>query len=437
VSSATRTRLVFAGLYAAEGAPIGLIWWALPVWLRTDGTSPGDIARIMAWVTWPWALKFLWAPVVDFVRSPRFGLRGWILASQTVMGLSVVPLLFLDLSSDPGLLLAILIGHAIAAATQDAAIDSLAIVTVPAAERGAINGWMQVGMLGARAVFGGGAILMAEHIGRTGVLVLLIATILTSSTLLLRLTPEPLRTQAARSKQLALYARALGTLFRRRTLWVGLAFASLAGAGFEGLASLAGPLLLDRGASEALVGFVFLLPAVVAMALGALAGGWLSDRFGRRRVTALGEALAALFVLAVGSAALAPSVAGPNVLIGLYALLYFAAGMATSALYSLLMELADPAFAATQFCTFMAGINLCYVWSARALGELVDHFGYGPGIICLGLVSLGTLPLLKWMTPDPRGERGSSDGDVLESDRRQAQQEEEATHVRDGGEDRP
>ncbi len=379
------------------------------MWLRSAGASPGEIARLVSWVAWPWALKFLWAPLVDLLRTPRFGLRGWILTSQGMMAATLVPLLFIDVKHAGALLVAVLLMHAVAAATQDAAIDTLAVLSVPAEERGAINGWMQTGMLAARALFGGGAVLLASRIGDRGVVLLLIAAILLPAVLAWAWAGEGSRAQPRPSA--SEYLRSLRSTLAQRGFWSGLVLAATAGAGFEGLASLAGPLLVDCGASEDTVGFFFLVPAVLLMALGALLGGWASDRFGRRRATLLGEGAAALCVLAVGLAAwsvrplddgapvldlVAPSADRFLVLLGL---VYFAAGFATAALYGLLMDLADPAAAATQFCAFMAGINLCYIWSTRLLGSTVDSLGYGPGIVLGGAASLAALPLLAWVRP--------------------------------------
>ena len=75
---------------------------------------------------------------------------------QLTMGASLLPLMFLTLQRNFALVVLLLLLHAFAAATQDAAIDALSIACVPSTERGAINGWMQAGMLEGLALFGGG-----------------------------------------------------------------------------------------------------------------------------------------------------------------------------------------------------------------------------------------------------------------------------------------
>ena len=57
--------------------------------------------------------------------------------------------------------------HALAASTQDVAIDALAIGAVPPQTRGRLNGAMQAGMLTGRSVFGGGMLILGTWLRRS------------------------------------------------------------------------------------------------------------------------------------------------------------------------------------------------------------------------------------------------------------------------------
>ncbi|HPG25758.1 MAG TPA: MFS transporter, partial [Myxococcota bacterium] len=131
------------------------MWWALPTRLRAAEIPIAEITALSALLTIPWSAKFLWAPLVDAMRPRRAGLRGWIAGAQLVMGASLLPIVGLELDAGSlGTLSTFLLVHAFAAATQDVAIDALAIRHTPTDELGAISGWMQVGMLTGRAAFG-------------------------------------------------------------------------------------------------------------------------------------------------------------------------------------------------------------------------------------------------------------------------------------------
>ena len=86
-------RVLFGALYFAEGAPIGFVWWTLPVILRRAGWTKAAIGGLVGALVLPWAFKFVWAPLVDALRGPRFGFRAWIAVSQVAMAGTLLPLL--------------------------------------------------------------------------------------------------------------------------------------------------------------------------------------------------------------------------------------------------------------------------------------------------------------------------------------------------------
>jgi MFS family permease len=392
-------RALFAALYFLEGAPIGYVWWALPVALARAGVGPARIGAVVALLVLPWALKFLWAPLVDVLRGPRFGLRGWIAASQAAMVLALLPLLWLDPLEQLGLLTLVLVAHAVAAATQDVAIDALAIASTGAHERGALNGWMQAGMLLGRSAFGGGALLLRERVGDQAVVVLLATTL--AAGLLLHLAyraDEGAQGRAtswtARARGLALLLRAL--LASRRT-WLALAFAASAGVAFETVGALAGPWLVSQGASDAAVGTFLAGPAVLGLGLGALAGGALADRLGRRRVVAAGG-----LATAAATASLALAAPGACTWLALGAV-YLGAGLLTASSYALLMDLTDPRLGSTQFSAYMGATNLCEAWSSALGGRLAASRGWPAAFAAAAALGLVALPLLV-LLPAPKRE---------------------------------
>jgi len=176
-----------------------------------------------------------------------------------------------------------------------------------------------------------------------------------------------------------------------RTTWIGVSIALLAGAAMEATGTVAGPLMIDRGISKEQVGFFFALPAVVCMALGALLGGLLSDRY--RRTTSLSVAVVAMGLAVCGVALVAtqPSGAAPLLLMASLGLAHLLFGSLTACWYALFMDLTDPALGGTQFSAFMGAVNACAVWSTYAVGELAAQFDYSLALVAITVASLTVL----------------------------------------------
>ena len=65
---------LLASLYVCQGLPFGFFTQALPVLLRKQGVSLEAIG-LSSLLALPWALKFVWAPLVDRYFWPGVGRR--------------------------------------------------------------------------------------------------------------------------------------------------------------------------------------------------------------------------------------------------------------------------------------------------------------------------------------------------------------------------
>ncbi|MEO2178707.1 MAG: S8 family serine peptidase, partial [Candidatus Poseidoniia archaeon] len=71
-------------LYVAQGLPSGFANVAFVAFLVINGITPTQVALLFATVYLPWTFKFIWGPVIDMVRFPRYGVRRpWILFAET------------------------------------------------------------------------------------------------------------------------------------------------------------------------------------------------------------------------------------------------------------------------------------------------------------------------------------------------------------------
>jgi len=384
-------RWFFAALYVSEGAPMGFIWWALPTLLARQGVSLADITLLTSTATLPWVFKFIAGPLIDASSVRRVPLRTWILTCQAVMILALVPVALLDWANDFTLLLACLVSHAVFAATQDVAIDTLAIRSVPAEELGRVNGWMQAGMLAGRAAIAAGSLLLVNLAGPAAVIAVLALIIALPMLLVMMAIREP-----AAPAQDATGARSGLAVIASATAIVGLLIALTAGAGFEFFSTAIGPLLVDIGASDNTVSLFFGLLAPGGLIAGALLSASFTDRLGAGRATGAGVLAAGLMISGLAVLLNAGLLDHRVFYLPALATVYIAIGFLTAASYALFMQLARGPFSATRFSLFMAMTNGCEAWAGFAGGRMKEPLGYAGAFLVLVVVSLLSLPLL-WM----------------------------------------
>jgi len=382
---------LFALLYFSEGAPIGFIWWALPTLLRDEGLAVGRITSLMAMLVLPWTLKFLWAPVVDVVRGRRWPLRNWISSSQVAMGLCLVPLFWLDPIQHFGAWSSLLLLHAVFAATQDVAIDALAVRAVAAHERGWVNGAMQAGMILGRSLFGGVGILIVSRLGWPWVFGALLVAIWGSLVMLRIWAPKEPDAVDSPSEGFRACLDSLSTALRKRATWFALVFALIGGAAFEAAGALSGPFMIDRGIAKEAIGGFFAGPTVIAMLVGGLIGGRISDNWGRVRSVAL---FLAGVIICVGVLVFVPAGPSHRIVFVVYGALYFFIGLFTASSYALFMDLTDARAGATQFTAFMAATNACEAWATWGGGRIVENGGYSLAFAVMAAVSVAGLLVL-------------------------------------------
>lgn len=397
-------RLLFAALYFSEGAPIGFLWTGLATRWRQADVPIDRISFVLAAIVLPWTFKFLWAPLVDWCQSPRWQLRHWIWSAQALMIVSFAVLLQLDIYSPAGAVLAILMVHATAAATQDVAIDALCIRVTPTDEQGSINAWMQSGQLLGRAAFGGGSLILERYLGLPAVMALLIVAIGGSAILLLGSNQAEASQQTADDKPAGLrhldggppeahelepvpkLSQLAAVVWRPRFIGCFL-FAFIAPAVLKAFDTTHGPLLVDRGFSPQEVGWITAAGMTGGTLCGSIAAGLLSVYLSRRR-----------FLLTCGAALLATTglfIIGDGILLwrGTATAIFciavaVAIGLFTVALYAFLMQQSDLRLAASCFTAYMAASNGCESWATYTYGQLIPSLGYAGGLAVLWCITL-------------------------------------------------
>ena len=379
--------LLLVGLYVAQGLPYGFFTQALPVLLRDAGLSLKAISATSL-LFLPWALKFLWAPFVD-----HWGTRKqWLLPLQLAAVAGALLLTQVDLERGYVAVLAAAFLFNLVAACQDVATDGLAVRILEPRERGLANG-IQVGAYRIGMILGGGLLLWV--FARTGW-----ATMFACMAGLLALTilpVLPLREpppSASPAPQGATQV-ALGWVQRLRVPGMGAFVALICFYKFGDslVASLIGPFMRDAGLSKEMIALMKGTVGSLASLAGAALGGWYAFRAGRRRallVCGLLQTASLLFYVgaAMGVGGLAMFWAG-NVAEHLLG------GMATVALFTLMMDASDPDHAGTDYTLLACAIVLAMGLANFTGAVIADATGYLPafvagfvlsGVGCLALV---------------------------------------------------
>lgn len=408
----------FFALYITEGIPLGFAATAVATQLRRMGVGPAEIGGFVASFYLPWAFKWAAGPLVDVFRSARFGhRRGWILITQIMMVATILLTMGVKLPEQLGLFTAILLVHNSFAAVQDVAIDSLAVGALHEDERGIANGLMFAGASLGQAIGGAGVLFVYDWVGFQGSVVLVALAIMTvTATIVLPLKEAAVDQLASAAGGL----RAAGAEMRRfavesfrsfvgtRGAFSGLMFSLLpAGASALGLA-LQSNLAVEVGMKDDEVALLQTWSLVLSGTCMVL-GGWLSDKLGRRRMLALyitGMSLPVIYLMLAlkqhgydmprepGSAPIPELVRALWISSLGYAVFQ---GLMYGTRSAIMMDVTNPAVAATQFTAYMAMANLAIAISATWQGIAVEAWGYQATLIvdaCVGPLACLLLPAM-------------------------------------------
>lgn len=393
---------VLASLYIAQGLPFGFFTQAMPALLRQQGMDL-RIIGLSSLLALPWALKFLWAPLVDhknLLGTERR--RSWIIpmnlaAAACLMVLSLWPLSWLA-SEGFYVLFIILFMVNLFSATQDIATDGLAVENLPPEERGLGNG-VQVAGYRIGMVIGGGLLLyFLADLGWQFALWILALLLLLSCLPIWFFKPRQLD---HKDKEPAL-DQWLG-FFRQQGIgwWILLLLLYKAGDAFGTV--MIKPMLVDQGVTLQDIALMVGSAGFTAGLIGALLGGWLLPYMGRAWAMGI---FASLQVIAIGAYALVPmlDLSGP----GLYALIiveHFTGGMGTAALFTLMMDKCRTGLGATDYSIQASLQVVASVLAAVFSGFSAKALGYEGHFLLAGAISMIAVILVlknaRWMLQKP------------------------------------
>ncbi|MCJ7451257.1 MAG: MFS transporter [Steroidobacteraceae bacterium] len=407
----------FGLLYVSEGIPYGFTSVAMVAFMRQHGVSLDLIGTFVAALFMPWAFKWAWAPLVDLIKLHRWGgRRAWIIACNAMMIVTLLITGSIDVQQNFTLLLIMVTLHNFFCATQDVAIDSLAVSTLEADERGRGNGFMFAGQYFGIMLGGGGAVFVNGLFGFDAALAYICALLLLNLSFVLLFVRDPFAQRNA--TRAANFTRTLVTSLIKfvkevyASFWlsgrgpiIGVAFSLLpAGAMALAYATLA-TIQVDYGLDDNQIAKLQTLNTLAA-ATGCIVGGMFGDRFGAKRAIAIAFALTASvsFALATQISEVGLVAVAPSFFYGIIIAHGFFFGMAYGARNAIFMSMTNPAVAATQFTAFMGMSNLAISFGNYWQGIVAERMGYAQVLY----LDAGIALLVICLIPFLRAREGSS-----------------------------
>lgn len=373
-------------LGVSSGAPLPLTASTLQAYLTVYGIDLRLIGLFSS-LSFPYTLKFLWAPIFDRISAPFIGRRrGFILLSQLTIFLLIASYSLLNPVRNLKELAFISFLLSLFSATQDILIDAYRTDILDAKERpkGAsifITGY-RIGMLSSSAF----ALIIADKIGWDYSFIFISMLILFSITGTLLGSNEPDQNPKDESLFHLTLSSVRELLIKERSFLL-LLFIATYKLGDAYLGAMTVPFLIsganfspsDVGLINKALGFGFTLA-------GAICAGFIMSKIDLWRSLfyfGILQMVSNLFFILL-------SLAGKNypLLCICVAIENFSGGMGTSAFITLIMSLCSRAYSGTQFALLSSLSAIGRVLISPTSGFFAQHFGWIPFFILSALFAL-------------------------------------------------
>jgi PAT family beta-lactamase induction signal transducer AmpG len=359
--------IIVSILYFAEGFPFGLIEQNFQIYFgRHDW--PLEHLGFLSLLSLPYALKFFWAPAVDFLGARRH----WIAAAQFLMAACLMLFAPLDPREPSFLLWACLASLAIFSATQDIAIDAYSIEMLKPSELGMANGIRQAAYKVAMAISGGIFIAMGGRLGWEITYFVAAAVLVVCCLISMRL--PHIEVKRPPFSLASLMAPIKDFLARPGVIKVGL-FILLYKLGDMAMGPMVRPFWLWRGLTDDEIGLITGTLGIVASIAGSLTGGLFMARYGIFHGLWFLGLWQSMSNLGYAWVALNPSTGN----LGIYlasGIESFCGGLGTAAFLAFLMSVCKKEFSATQYALLSALFRVTGIMAGAFSGIATAQVGF-------------------------------------------------------------
>ena len=393
------------------------------------GMSKGDMAMYTSMLYLPWVIKPLWSPFVDIIKTKRW----WIMAMQVIMSVAFAAVAFSLPHPSPeviaeggtpvSLFIITLIFFwitAFASATHDIAADGFYMLALKPKDQSLFVG-IRSTFYRLSSIFGQGVLvviagLLEKNLG--DVPKAWSVTLLVSAVMFALITlwhtfslPKPESDHARKQGNdageiMREFGRTFVTFFRKKHVWIALAFMLLYRLPEAFLVKMMNPFLLDPvqqgglGLSTETVGIVYGTVGVAALTVGGILGGIAASRWGlKKSLWPMAMALTLPCLSFVFLAAFQPQ----NLVLvsSCVALDQFGYGFGFTAYMLYLIYYSDGEFKTAHYSLCTAFMALSMMIPGMVAGYVQEGLGYTNFFIFVMVCCLVTVAVTAMLKVDP------------------------------------
>ena len=395
--------LAFIPLGFCAGLPLPLIGATMSARLMDSGLSLTSIG-LFALAGTPYALKFLWSPLIDTIKIPFLNnllgkRRSWLLITQIILFLIFFIIATINPLEDLYLLAVLVCSAAFISATQDIALDAYRIELHSEKELAAGIATYVLGYRIALIVAGAGALYLAEYMSWNAAFIIMSLCFLLGPIILIFL-PANNKIMESKEKDIGYFDRVIKWIktavldpfieFSQRQSWIWiLIFIAIYKLGDALAGNMTTPFLLDIGFSKIQIANIVKVIGLAATLIGLFIGGMLVAKYNIISVLFIGgflQMFSNLFFAIQGVVGV-----NTNVLMLTISIENLAGGIGTAAFLAYLSKLVDSRYIATQFALLTSFMALSRTQLSAPAGWMVEVIGWN------GLFSFYNLEHIDWV----------------------------------------
>ena len=386
--------LAFIPLGFCAGLPLPLIGATMSARLMDSGLSLTSIG-LFALAGTPYALKFLWSPLIDTIKIPFLNnllgkRRSWLLLTQIILFILFFIISTIDPMKDLYMLAVLVCSAAFISATQDIALDAYRIELHPDKDLAAGIATYVLGYRIALIVAGAGALYLAEFLSWHVAFKIMSLCFLIGPIILIFLPNNSVidngdRNVANIPNFLQWIKKAVLDPFiefsqRQSWVWI-LIFIAIYKLGDALAGNMTTPFLLDIGFSKIQIANIVKVIGLAATLIGLFLGGLLVAKYNIISVLFVGgflQMFSNLFFAFQGIIGV-----NTNFLMLTISIENLAGGIGTAAFLAYLSKLVDSRYIATQFALLTSFMALSRTQLSAPAGWMVEGINWDWVIIFL------------------------------------------------------